>query len=390
MGRLFLIADAIFLMLACDAVAGTWYVKPDGTGDVPTIQAAVDTSAPGDTVLLASGIFTGAGNIHMIVPAKDISIRSETGNPEDCVIDCEGHLGGPRRGFLFQPGPAWPEVEGITIRNGCVPALGGAIYCKGTLVLRNCIFEANSSDYVGGAIVFNGSGNPHLVSCLFTGNEAVDVGGAIVIEGIELDVEIDSCEFYNNSGVRGGAIACIMHEASATVRYSLFVGNLAIESGGAIDVLNMAADVRSCTFFGNSAPRGSAIASGVTEFSSSTWIRQSVIAFNHGGSGFYLPHYYPWITPVRCTNIYGNEGGDWADSLSIWLGIEGNFSADPDFCDTDFEPYDLHLCNCSPCLPGYHPDQYACGLVGALGEGCTCDPSSARASTWGAIKAMYR
>jgi hypothetical protein len=390
MGRLFLIIVAILLMLPLNAGAETWYVKPDGTGDVPTIQAAVDTAAPGDTVLLAGGIFTGTGNVRMIVPAKDISIRSETGDPGDCVIDCEGHLGSPRRGFLFQPGPAWPEVEGITIRNGNVPAFGGAVYCEGTLVMRNCIFESNSSDYVGGAITFYGSGYPRLVNCAFVGNEAGDVGGAIVIEGVALEVEIDSCEFYDNRGVRGGAIACVSHEAAAYVRSSVFVGNSALESGGAIDVDNMGADIYSCTFFGNQAPKGSAVAGYSTETWSNTWIRQSVIAFNNGGSGFYLPHYYPWVTAVRCTNIYGNEGGDWADSLSIWLGVEGNFSADPEFCNPDVEPYDLSLCNCSPCLPGNHPDGYPCGLVGALGEGCVCEPSSTRPSTWGAIKAMYR
>jgi hypothetical protein len=390
MGRIPVVAALVFLLFTFSADAETWYVKPDGAGDVPTIQAAVDTAAPGDTVLLASGIFTGTGNVHMVVPAKDISITSETGDPEDCVIDCEGHLGSPRRGFLFQPGPAWPEVEGITIRNGNVPAFGGAVYCEGTLAMRNCIFESNRSDYVGGAITFYGSGYPRLVNCAFVGNEAGDVGGAIVIEGVELDVEIDSCGFYDNRGASGGAIACVMHEATAYIRSSLFVGNSAQEYGGAIDVLNMGADIWNCTFVANSAPTGSAIAGNTNGIYINTWVRQSVIAFNNGGSGYYLPHYYPWVTPVRCTNIYGNEGGDWADSLSIWLGIEGNFSADPDFCDSDFEPYDLRLCNCSPCLPGNHPDGYTCGLVGALGEGCICDPSSTQPSTWGAIKAMYR
>jgi hypothetical protein len=93
---------------------------------------------------------------------------------------------------------------------------------------------------------------------------------------------------------------------------------------------------------------------------------------------------------LYCTNIYGNEGGDWVDSLAVWLGVHGNFSADPAFCNPDISPYDLGLCQNSPCLPGNHPDGYDCGLVGALGEGCVCDPTSTRPSTWGAIKAMYR
>jgi hypothetical protein len=61
--------------------ATTWYVKPDGSGDAPTIQAGVDSAAVGDTVMLADGVYTGLGN-RDIRSTKMISIYSEIGNPE--------------------------------------------------------------------------------------------------------------------------------------------------------------------------------------------------------------------------------------------------------------------------------------------------------------------
>ena len=40
----------------------TWSVNAEGTGDAPSIQAAIDSCAAGDTVLAAPGTYTGAGN----------------------------------------------------------------------------------------------------------------------------------------------------------------------------------------------------------------------------------------------------------------------------------------------------------------------------------------
>jgi hypothetical protein len=39
-------------------LARTWHIRPDGTGDAPTIRAGIDSAAAGDTVLLGNGVFT--------------------------------------------------------------------------------------------------------------------------------------------------------------------------------------------------------------------------------------------------------------------------------------------------------------------------------------------
>lgn len=51
-------ALVLFLVSIClvsNTDAETWYVKVDGTGDAPTIQAVLDSCMNGDTVLLANG-----------------------------------------------------------------------------------------------------------------------------------------------------------------------------------------------------------------------------------------------------------------------------------------------------------------------------------------------
>ena len=40
---------------------------------------------------------------------------------------------------------------------------------------------------------------------------------------------------------------------------------------------------------------------------------------------------------IRCSNLQGNELGDWVDCISPFADGEGNFSADPEFCDAESE-----------------------------------------------------
>jgi hypothetical protein len=72
------IASAAFTILAafpCAALAAEHVVRPDGSGDFPTIQSAVDAAAEGDTILLDDGVFTGDGNRDIQLFGKDLVIR---------------------------------------------------------------------------------------------------------------------------------------------------------------------------------------------------------------------------------------------------------------------------------------------------------------------------
>ena len=91
-------------------------------------------------------------------------------------------------------------------------------------------------------------------------------------------------------------------------------------------------------------------------------------------------------SPVfTCSDIHGNTGGDWVGHISDQSSVDGNFSADPLFCDVYNDDY--ALCANSPCLPGGN----GCGvLIGARGKGCPDCNSPVEQSSWGAVKAMYR
>jgi hypothetical protein len=90
------------------------------------------------------------------------------------------------------------------------------------------------------------------------------------------------------------------------------------------------------------------------------------------------------VATLTCCDVFGNAGGNWTGCIAGQLGVNGNFSLDPQFCNLDMRDFRLH--STSPCLPGNHPQGKPCGLIGVYGSGCATavDPT-----TWGAIKARF-
>ena len=373
-------------MAALAAVSSLWvglcngaaiYIKPDGTGDVPTIAAGLTAAGVGDTLMLASGTFTGAGNHSLAIPDKDLVIISETGNPDDCGIDCEGAAG-------FSSSKATAVVEGLTITNAS--GYGYSMFPTGNVynaaTIRNCVFSHSG----GGVGIDLFWGDVAISNCRFISNGGGYYGGAIYIAGIYLCVTIDGCAFSYNSAGLGGAICCSSHEAQAYIRNSVFHHNSAYQGGGIL-VGNMYAAITNCTFAANSAEEGSAISDG--GFAN---VNSCIIAYNTGpGHAYYYGNWGEGTPQIFCTLLCENQGVAGAQGAPEALGYS-NFCDCPGFCNYEIEPYDLHLCADSPCLPGNHPPGAAtCGLIGALGQGdCGCGPSGTEPATWGAIKAMYR
>ncbi len=59
-------------------LADQYIVTSDGTGDFPTIQAAIDAANPGDVILLANGVFIGDGNRDLTFLGKAIALQSQS------------------------------------------------------------------------------------------------------------------------------------------------------------------------------------------------------------------------------------------------------------------------------------------------------------------------
>ena len=174
----------LLLVIPCNAVIIS--VEPDGSGDQPTIQAAIVAAGIGDEIVLSTGTYTGDGNRDINFGGRSIMVRST--DPQDpCVvaatiIDCDGSEEEPHRGFYFNSGEdANSVLSGLTITNGYGPneeiyggevSVGGAIYCyNSSPTLTNCIFSNNTA-LGGGGMLNSENSNPALTNCIFSNNTA--------------------------------------------------------------------------------------------------------------------------------------------------------------------------------------------------------------------------
>jgi len=156
------VAIAFSFGVAVAAPARPIYVDANGTGDYPTIQAAIDAAVDGDSVILQPGTYTGEGNRDIDFLGKAITVRSTDPNDPNVVtstiIDCNGTDADPHRGFIFHHGENTDSVlEGVIITNGFADKGGGMLCDSSSPTIVKCIISdcqtyADRAGGVGGGI----------------------------------------------------------------------------------------------------------------------------------------------------------------------------------------------------------------------------------------------
>ncbi|MCB1185098.1 hypothetical protein KDM41_16860 [bacterium] len=347
----------------------TWYVRPDGRGDVASIQAAISVARPGDTILVASGRYTWSsqgtdafrtsdwGMITFWRDQKDFTLRSEDG-PEATIIDPEGRNrclyimgyndGIVIDGFTFTGGDGHGSPYGYQYG-------GGAVLHLTSPTLRNCIFR-NNVGVAGGGVANVGQNTAVFEDCTFVGNRA-QVGAGYYGGGSIPRSFLRRCAFLANTATTTGGGAVIDTQAVDIVD-CVFVGNSAETGAGALAVYrNHASVVDGCTFVANHGPQTSAIR--LRNIADLT-VTRSLIAFNSGGAPFFTADNSELA--VGCSLVFGN-GVDVLPPVATDLG--GNVFVDPLLQADDPDEPALRPGPGSPCLPA-NRDGDACGLIGAL------------------------
>ncbi|UCF05017.1 MAG: right-handed parallel beta-helix repeat-containing protein [bacterium] len=381
---------AVIIIASCcslfeSARAGTWYVKPDGTGDVPTIEAGIDSAQAGDTVLVAPGEYTwsdqGTGDEYgMIFLTRGVTgfvVRSEAG-PEATILNAEG-----QGRLIYLMGENFVTIEGFTFTLGIAGERG--YYCGGGIcahvsapVIRNCIFTGNSADQ-GGGMWIGGVSAPRLENCRFINNEATHGGGVFLINSSTQPVFVD-CIFDDNRAERygGGLLAytitfelegCAIYRNSAGERGGGFYGENIYES-----------TITRCTISENAAPAGG----GIHIFrNSALTVRSSIICYSRNGGALAVE--VSSLLDIGCCDIYGNSGGDSFPPGTVDAGF--NIFLEPQFCGS-VGSANYYLQSDSPCHPINHPGGLFCGLIGAYPVMCGSVPVGE--DSWSGIKRSFK
>ncbi|MBI4717786.1 MAG: S8 family serine peptidase [Planctomycetes bacterium] len=306
--------------------------------DYATVQEAIDAASPGDTVLLADGVYSGEGNVLLDFGGKVLTLRG-AGGAEQCTID----LGEFRHGVLFRSGEnAASSVQGITFLNG---AVGLQFEDGSTPRIEDCRFVGQRS---AGLLAY--SSPVQVRRCTIR-----DVRrGRSVFCWTGSDMVLSSCLIAEN---RGGGV--YVYESSPVFENCLFARNGA-RVGAAVYVFSGNPTFRNCTIADQSAVSGAVFAT-----------RSELILENSIAWGSLLES-GPQIILVRgsfarldFSVVEGGEAGIYHDGNSVLQWGYGNHGVDPRFeTGADLGAPDLFLKGAfrlrpdSPCIntgdPGFH------------------------------------
>lgn len=285
-----------------------------------TLKEAMKAANPGDTIVLLKDI--------TITEQNDSEVKVYKGFQGELTIDLDNHFidgnGSYKCIWRTANTNCWPSkliVKNGTLKNGNPSAgsKGGAIQWIGDLEVDDCTFENNK-----GCAIQASSGEVNISNSIFTGNEADRSGGAIQIPQNK-GCTIHNCTFSNNKTIgetRMGGAVYIDHGETSITKCS-FTGNSAAY-GGAIAVadatgINISGNTE---FLNNKAANfgGAIYIQGIT-YTPNLTLSASTIGGNsaNNGGGIYA-YKYGNVTIAEDVALYNNTANTAADDLFLHTG----------------------------------------------------------------------
>ena len=369
----FVVAFLFAATLPVAATATTIHVP----ADKPTIQAAIDGAANGDTVLVSDGTYTE--NIDF--KGKAITVKSVNG-PATTIID-GGGLDIVVK-FVTQETSS-SVLAGFTIRNGRPSATnfydgGGIAIASSSPTIQNNIITANfgctgvgigvsfgspliqgntitnnqqsgcTGGTGGGGILIGGASQPQIIGNTISNNSTGSDGGGISLFAAGNPIIRGNTIIGNTSGGQGGGIS-MGNQSDAIVTDNVIKGNTALKGGGIATLVPSGANgpaVVNNTFSANSAPQGGSQLY-FSGFPNQTQFLNNIFVGTASQIAVDCDTTYSTQSPVfHFNDVFNPSGTTFAGSCSSSSGNNGNISADPLFVNP--AALDFHLQATSPAI----------------------------------------
>ena len=323
--------------------------------EYPAVQAAIDASVNGDTVLVSAGTY--AERIDFL--QKDITVESVDG-PSSTILDGGGI--GVVVAMTTDPGES-PVLRGFTVRNGGDdggidtsggPALiedntvTGNFFCDGgaveaafssATIQENLIWgnaqQGCSGGVGGGGISLRGAGTVSVLDNVIAYNSHGSGGGGVGLFAAGAPT-IGGNDIANNSGGSEGGGISMVNTSNALIVNNMIFGNQAAEGGGIhwlVPFGQPGPRIVNNTIAANSATAGLAIfADG---YDAMTRVENNVLAGPGASAVLHCGDLNDPNPPVVTFNdvFNGGSGPGYGGICTDQTGQNGNISADPLFED---------------------------------------------------------
>jgi hypothetical protein len=242
----------LLLLIAIPAGADTHYLQPDGSGDFPSIQDAVDAASSGDDIILAGGTYAGEGNRDVLIDGKTLALYGDWSDLP--VLDCDGDSMDPHRGFLVQGGGDL-TLQNLDIVNGWAQDGGGILVTDTSrLEIRHCSIEHCRAANRGGGLHAEGTANLLLAQIDFEHNAAQDGGGLYIQPGVVVSAQFTQITL--NSATHRGGGAYVGGSAHIFTEGGINSNSAGFNGGGIFVHEGRSAQFTGMTIFSNDAEHG--------------------------------------------------------------------------------------------------------------------------------------
>jgi len=343
-------------------------------GTYSTIQAAIDASANGDTVMVAPGTYFEnidfKGKLITVQSAQGPTVTTIDGSNLAPVVNFSTNetAAAAIQGFTLQHGNATaafgyegagvhingasPTVAGnvITANTSCADGVGISVAFASPTIRDNTITgnskQSGCSGQNGGGIYVRGAASAQIIHNSIT-NNTTDFGGGISLFAAGTPTLFNNTISNNNAGYYGGGIYMV-NQSDAAIVQNVITGNSSASTGGGVYLLTPSG-TRGPVFVNNTVSGNSGAESGfyLSGFDAQVQLFNNIVAAASTVPGVLCDTTYSATSPTFDHNDLFNSAGPAASgSCAAVVGTAGNISADPKYVASG----DFHLQSSSPSI----------------------------------------